>query len=264
MFVDTHTHSTFSTDSVMSVSDAVTAALHAGLSGIAFSDHFDFEYTDAPDEFHFDFHDYFKTMSEWRQKLSGKLDIYYAVEVGYQPISRIANEIKKQLDGFEFDLIIGSTHLINRKDPYNGSFYTGQLKYDAYREYIEEVLKNLRIYDNFDALGHIDYHTRYANYPDNRFYYREFPDELDAIFRFIIEKGIAFEINTKTYVKTPIDTRLLTRYKELGGELITLGSDAHNAQSVGLAFRQFADLIKDCGFDYITHFKNRKPVLTKI
>ena len=264
MFVDTHTHSTFSTDSVMSIADAVTAALSAGLSGIAFTDHFDFEYTGAPDEFYFDFHDYFKTVSEWRQKLSGKLDIYYAVEVGYQPITRIADEIKKQLDGFEFDFIIGSTHLIKGKDPYNGSYYAGQSKYDAYREYIEEVLKNLMIYDDFDALGHIDYHTRYANYPDNRFYYREYPDELDAIFRFIIEKGIALEVNTSTYVKTPIDPRILTRYKELGGELITLGSDAHKAEFVGCEFKHFAALIKDCGFDYIAHFKNRKPVLTKI
>lgn len=264
MFVDTHIHSTFSTDSTLQIADAVRAALRLGLSGIAFTDHFDLEYTGSPDEFHYDFHEYFRTVSEWRQKLSGKLDIYYAVEVGYQPIARIAQNIKEQLAGFDFDFVIGSTHLIKGKDPYDGSYFTGQPKYSAYREYIEEVLKNLMIYEDFDALGHLDYHTRYANYPDNRFYFREFPDELDAIFRFLVEKGIALEVNTKTYVKTPIDVRILTRYRELGGELVTLGSDAHDVQSVGLEFRTYADLLKDCGFRYLTHFKNRKPVPEKI
>ena len=266
-FIDAHTHTTFSSDSKMLISEAVDAALKQNLAGIAFSDHFDYKYTDHYDEFQFDFNEYFEIMSYWREKMLGKLDIYYAVEVGFQPYQDVYNEIEKRLKGFDFDYVIGSTHLMNGKDPYYGTFYsdhTETAKINAYRECLECIWENLCMYDDFDALGHFDYHTRYAPFADSRFYYRDFPDELDSILKHLVSNGKALEINTKTYVKNPIDTGILKRYKELGGELITIGSDAHSPEFVGLEFKYFADIIKSCGFDYLAFYKKRTPVLYKI
>lgn len=264
MFVDTHTHTKFSTDSKMKIEDAVSAAECAGLDGIVFSDHFDYDYAGFPDDFHFDFDEYFRTVFEYKEKNKGKPEIFYGVEIGLQPMESVISANKHILSSYSFDCVIGSTHLINRKDPYCGTFYVGQSKYEAYKEYIEEVARNLSLYHDFDIIGHIDYHTRYAPYRDSRFYYRDFPDEIDSIFKTIIEEGIAFEVNTKTYTKNELDTFLLKRYKELGGELVSLGSDAHSSEYIGLAFPKFAQIIKECGFDYIVHFAERKPVFERI
>ena len=83
---------------------------------------------------------------------------------------------------------------------------------------------------------------------------------VDEIFRFIISKGISFEMNTSTYAKQPLDQELLTRYKELGGELITIGSDAHGTDRIADHFPTYLSIIKDCGFKYIYHYKNRQPI----
>ena len=107
-------------------------------------------------------------------------------------------------------------------------------------------------------MGHLDYIVRYANFEDSAFYYNDYTTLLDELFKYIISKEMSFEINTSTYLKQPLDKKLLIRYKELGGELITLGSDAHAPDRIAKNFKIYADIIKDCGFKYIHHYKDGK------
>lgn len=79
-----------------------------------------------------------------------------------------------------------------------------------------------------------------------------------------MDHGIGFEVNTSTYKITPLDTVILKRYKELGGEIVTIGSDAHYSQNVGQLFSEYLAVIKSCGFPYVAHFVERKPVFDKI
>lgn len=274
MFYDTHTHTKFSADSQMSIDSAVDAAIKNNLKGIAFTDHFDYNYScngiNENIEFDFDFNEYFEAVSIWREKLKGTLDILFAVEIGFQPESDVYNAIKERLAGFQFDYIIGSTHVMNQIDPYYGKFYEDpsrgvkKTKLQAYGECLECIYKNIDMYDDFDTMGHFDYHIRYAPFEDSAFYYRDFPDQMDAILKNIISKNKALEINTKTYVKNPLDIMVLKRYKELGGEMVTIGSDAHSPEFVGLNFKETAEIIRNAGFNYLTYFKNRTPVLYKI
>ncbi len=264
---DMHVHSGYSSDCRLDMEKAVLCAIQKGLSGIAFTDHLDIDYTDHENEFQYDFNDYFGRIDLLRRKYSTEIDILSGVEIGVQP--HVIAETKARIKDFDFDFIIGSTHLIKRRDPYYGSYFSdGVSKVDAYGEYLDELFGNLMLYYSdlsdddkpFCAMGHFDYIVRYAHFDDSRFLYSDHADKVDDIFRFIIERDIALEINTSTYLRQPLDLRMLTRYKELGGRLITLGSDAHSDDRLGVNFRKYADCVRSCGFDRLYYYKDMTPL----
>ena len=265
MFYDMHVHSKFSTDSTLDMESAVLKAIELGLSGIAFTDHLDVDFTDYEDEFHYDFNEYFTLLNSLKEKYGKTIDIISAVEIGLQP--HVIDETAQLIDGFTFDYVIGSTHLIKHRDPYCGNYFRpDDIKIQSYTEYLEELFNNLKLFKNFkfNTMGHLDYIVRYANFEDSAFYYSDYTTLLDELFKYIISKEMSFEINTSTYLKQPLDKKLLTRYKELGGEFITLGSDAHAPDRIAKNFKNYADIIKDCGFKYVYHYNAGKAIAEKI
>ena len=155
--------------------------------------------------------------------------------------------------------------MINRKDPYYYNYFSpDSVKQDSYSEYLEEIIKNINLYSDYDCIGHIDYLIRYSPFEDPKFYYNEFSEYFDEILKFIIKKDIALEINTGTYRKVPFDFNILKRYKELGGKLLTIGSDAHSTDRIGQLFTEHVQAIKKCGFSELYYYKKRKPVGYKI
>ena len=166
--------------------------------------------------------------------------------------------------GKELDLIIGSSHLVNGADPYYPSFWEGADVQRGILSYYESILENLEACFNFDVYGHIDYIVRYI--PKERAdEYREsdYYEILDAILRSIIahEKGI--EINTagfKYKLNRPNPSEfIIKRYRELGGEIITVGSDAHEPEYMAYCFDKVPDILKAAGFKYYTRFIKRAP-----
>ena len=89
-------------------------------------------------------------------------------------------------------------------------------------------------------------------------------EQVDAIFRTLIENGQGIEINTNRGSEPLPGARELRRYRELGGEIITLGSDAHSARHVGCAIREGQQLLKECGFDYFCTYTGGKPEFRKL
>ena len=263
MYYDMHTHSQFSTDSHMTMETALESALDKNLSGIAFTDHLDIDFTNREDEYQFDVSAYFTYINKIIDSYSGKIDILKAVEFGIQ--EHVIEETKARIAGFDYDFILGSTHLYHRLDPYEPEFYANNRpKVEMYTDCLACIYKNIQLYNDFDVLAHIDYHVRKAPYSDPAFYYSECADITDEILKFIVDKGIGFEINTSTYKVAALDTMLLKRYHELGGEIVTIGSDAHYAGNVAQLFPKYLEIIKNCGFDYVAHYKARKPVFDKI
>ena len=110
MYYDMHTHSQFSTDSNMTLDGALESALRQNLSGIAFTDHIDLDFTDHEDEYQFDVKSYFETVGLYKERFFGKIDILHAVEFGIQ--SHVIEQTKTLLSGYPFDFILGSTHQI--------------------------------------------------------------------------------------------------------------------------------------------------------
>ena len=134
---------------------------------------------------------------------------------------------------------------------------------EAYRTYFEEELENLTLFDCYDVAGHLDYVVRYG--PNrNKFYtWERYQDVLDAILKTVIAKGKGIECNTagfkaKLGYAHPMP-QVWKRYRELGGEILTIGSDAHTTDYIGYEFRQTGEFLKSCGFRYYAVYRDRKP-----
>ena len=121
--------------------------------------------------------------------------------------------------------------------------------------------KNLQTYSCFDTCGHIDYVVRYGPSKNVHYCYKNHADILDEILKTLIDKGIGLECNTAGFKyglgQPHPSTEILKRYKELGGELLTLGSDAHAPCHIAYDFQKASDLLKACGFRYYTIFKEK-------
>jgi histidinol-phosphatase (PHP family) len=173
------------------------------------------------------------------------------------------------LNANSFDQIIASVHYIEQSDPFYGGFYDGKDWKQAYGRYLEKIYSEMTWLKDFDIMGHYDYIARYAPYEQTSITYRDFSDIFDTMFRYLIEEGKALELNTKGYVPykgrtIEPDLEVLKRYREMGGEIISLGSDSHDACRTGDRFTEAAAMLKSLGFRWTAHYEKRKLVQVSI
>ncbi len=262
---DCHMHTSFSTDSIMEAEDACKASINMGLEGIAFTDHLDYDYP-GEESFLIDFDEYFSLISAIAEKYKDRLKVLKAIEVGIQP--DVIDKSMKVVSSYPFDYVLASVHIIDRMDPYRGVFYKGKTKHEAYQRYLEEIYFMISNLKSFDMVGHFEYIIRYTDYADRTLRYVDHSDIFDMIFKKLIEQGRGFELNTSTYrderPDAVYDVEVLKRYRELGGELICLGSDAHRTEHIAARFNYYNQLIREAGFKYTVHFESRKPVFDKL
>lgn len=271
---DCHMHTEFSTDSQASVRSMLDAAAECGLDAVCITDHMDLDFPPqegeviAPGEtpFLFDADAYFRTLAPLKEAYGGRLDVRIGIEIGLQP--HLGERYRELVRDYPFDYVIGSVHLIRGLDPYYGKFFEGRPDAEAYREAFRETLRCLDGVSDFDALGHLDYVVRYGKYQAEEYSYRMFADEIDAILKKLIDMGKALEMNTaglKYGLGFPNPhPDVMRRYRELGGESVTVGADAHRPEHVGYDFSLAADILKSCGFRYYTEYIGRRPVSVKI
>lgn len=259
---DNHIHSKFSTDSKMDANDACVRALEIGLDGLVFTDHVDYDYPDFDESFLVDLDKYFEFLTELQNKWSDKLNVLIGIEMGFQP--HVLEQINKTLMKYPFDFVINSVHVIDNLDPYRGVFFIGKSQREAYERYLKEILISINSFDNFDIIGHIGYAARYGNFEDKPLRYLDYRDIIDEILKATIAKGKGIELNTsgiRSDLKSPIPGYdVFKRYYELGGEIVTVGSDAHFTEHLGHSFKDASEYLKDMGYKYVTHFEKRKPV----
>ncbi len=262
-FFDNHTHSQFSPDSATSMSELADRAVAAGAAGISFTDHLDLEAPRNADKFIFDIKKQQEELRRVAEKHLGKLRISRGIELGLQPCAM--NATMDYTAHHDFDVIVASIHFVDGLDPYFGDYYIDKDYRRAYGRVFELIYSTATEYKDFDIIGHFDYIARYAPYEVRDIFYKDFPDELDAILKFLAENGKALEINTKTYGNQrghiqKLDTAVLRRFRELGGEAVSLGSDSHNSDRVCDKFPYFWEVVKSCGFRNLVCYENRKPV----
>ncbi len=263
---DMHMHTSFSGDSKANPYDMAQKAIDLGLEGICFTDHLDFDYKESPGMFDLDIPAYQKKILEVKNSYSDKLNIGWGIELGLQPYLAEKNNAVIQENNFDF--VIGSTHMVNQVDIYYPAFYEGRNEDDCYREYFEETLKNAQSSVDFDVYGHLDYIVRYGPNKNKYYSYDKYADIIDEILRTLISRGRGIELNTAGFkyglghAHPTIDT--LKRYKELGGEIITIGSDAHAPEQIAWDFEKVPSILKEAGFEYFTVFHNRKPKFIKL
>lgn len=263
---DNHIHSKFSTDSQMEAEEACVKAVGSGLKGLVFTDHVDYDYPDFDEDFYIDFNQYFNFFKKLQSKWKEKLDIRIGVEIGYQP--HVLDKIKILPEQYPFDFIINSVHIVDNTDPYTGVFFRGKTQREAYERYLKEILVSVSAYENYDIIGHIGYAARYGNFEDKRLKYADYSDIIDEILRLVISKGKGIELNTsglRTDLNSPLPGYdVFKRYYELGGEIVTLGSDAHFTEHVAHSFDEAIQRLKNIGFRHVVHYENRKPVFDRL
>ena len=262
--VDCHVHSDFSPDSVVPARTLVQEARNKGLGGITLTDHIDFDYPNKPGAHVFDPQERSSTLSAL-QKEFPDIKILQGIELGFQP--QVIEKSSKLIRENFFDLVINSTHVIDSIDVCRRPLNAAWTQEQVYHRYLTAVYASVRDFDDFDVVGHIGFITRYVSYQDPSLTYKDHRDILDTILTTVIEKGKGIEVNTAGY-SYKLDTPhpgydILQRYKELGGTILTLGSDAHTTQQIGDHFNFVLEKLVTLGFKHICHFEKRKPVFSK-
>ncbi|GHU85548.1 phosphoesterase [Clostridia bacterium] len=258
---DFHTHSEFSGDSEMRLSEMAERAMKIGLEVLCITDHYDLDQPDLFEEKAFDVPCYLDALREVKERYTNKIDVRFGIEIG------LTNDLKEKLQDFvsanNFDFIIGSSHTANDMNPYVPEFFEGRSEKDAYLEYFQSILENVKNLDCYSVYGHLDYVARYGPTQNKDFNLKDYYEVLESIFKIIIKNGRGIEVNTSGFhygLGNPHPHKdILRLYKELGGEIITVGSDAHTKERIGADFERVAELLKSVGFKYYSTFKNKEP-----
>ena len=266
--IDTHTHCKHSHDGREEPAAIIERAIELGMEYVAITDHYDAELTLLP-EFAFirqiDLDGHFKELYKLKEKYAEKIQVGVGVECGYM---KEADELYlRALAPYDIDITINSVHTVEYEDCYLKSYFDKRTKHAAYEAYLKAVRESLDCPYHYDSVGHIGYVVRKSVYPDKNLYYADHADLIDDILKTIIAKGKALEINSQSkgtaYDFLPTK-EILLRYKELGGELLTFGSDAHLLERLGEKFSLVADYLKSIGFKYVFKYLRHKPVATEL
>ena len=267
---DCHLHSYHSGDSDTPMEDMIQRGIAQGLTTMCFTEHNDFDYPESPDTpagmFLLNTDSYLYDLIQLKEKYADRIRLLFGVELGLQP--QVLRENAVYAKSYDFDFIIGSSHVCHGCDPYYPDFYKERPEEEAYREYFESILENIKKFSNFDVYGHLDYAVRYGPDMDKNYSYEKYKDVLDEILKLLLDKGKGIELNTGGIKKGMKDFHpcmdVLKRYRELGGEIITVGSDSHDTQHISDAFDRAANVLKECGFEYYTIFEKRSPEFKRI
>ena len=259
--IDLHNHSKFSFDSNTPVEENIKAAIEKGLKYIAVTDHMDLiKVTDDYRE-HTDIEGYFKEINLLKKKYENKIDVLAGIEVGIQPETAKQND--EITSNYNFDFIIGSVHSLKEEDIYYADLYNRYSSKELFELYYSEMYKAVKETNNFDVLGHIDYIDRYAPNPSRVPNIEDNKEIIVEILSYLKSKDKGIEINTAgirqglSYMHPTIE--VLKWYKDLGGEIITIGSDAHRKEDIGAGVSEACATLESLGYQGVYVFENRIP-----
>ncbi len=260
---DYHLHTSHSGDSTTPMEQMIQKGIALGLTDLCFTEHMDYDFPDTEggpgSTFLLNTDSYLYDFIRYKETYADRIRLHFGVELGLQP--QLSAKNSRYVHAYDFDFVIGSSHVVGGKDPYYPSFYEGRAEESAYREYFECILANIKKYTNFDVYGHLDYIVRYGPNKNREYSYTKYRDIIDEILETLIENEKGIELNTGGYLAdlgapNPC-ADILKRYRELGGEIVTVGSDAHSPAHIGTHFEEAHELLKACGFRYYCIYEKR-------
>ena len=267
---DFHMHTEFSTDSETAMEDMVTAAINKGLKNICFTEHQDFGYpynNEFPEgSWMLNVDSYLYELLCLREKYDKDIRLQFGIEVGMQ--ETVAKDNYITVGGQMFDFVIASMHVVDGYDTYDKAYFEGRSEKEAILRYFEATLSNIKKFQDFDVLGHMDYIVRSLPSGESGYQVNDYTDYIDALLKFLIENEKGIEINTsplrKGFANTNPHLDIIKRYRELGGEIITVGSDAHAPNDIAANFDVANDMLEAAGFKYYTIFDKRAAIPVKL
>lgn len=262
ILADYHVHTDFSSDSKSPMEAMVKQAITLGLERVCFTDHMDLDFPKQYEQcFVFDVDSYFRKIEELQMKYP-QIQILKGIECGMQ--TGLGTRYEELLQNYEFDFVINSCHVLFDMDPYYPDFWLDRNEKDGIIAYFKQILANIKELQNFDICGHLDYIVRYTPSKGQNYNPLEYMDYIDEILKTVIHMGKGIEANTSGYkygLGTPHPYEdILRRYKELGGEIITIGSDGHMPEHMAYDFAKAEDLLRKIGFRYYAVFEKRTAI----
>lgn len=285
MLADYHIHCKYSDDSEEDVEKIIETAINKGIGEICFTDHVDYGIKLDKDVFekidenakkdwikkigridlNVDYPNYFKEIEELREKYKDKITIRQGLEFGMQV--HTIKDFQKLFDKYKekFDFVILSCHQVNDKEFWTNEFQKGKSIDEYNAEYYEEIYRVMSRYSDYSILGHLDHIQRYNEtiYP-----FEKSREIIVKILKKVIEDNKGIEVNTSSFryglkELTP-ERDILKLYHELGGKIITIGSDAHKAENVGEHIPYIQEELRKIGFIDICTFDKMKPIFHKL
>lgn len=275
-YIDYHVHSEFSDDSTYDMEDVVKDAIDKGIEEICFTDHVDYgikkdwqwgdiKYRENGEPFaNVDYPKYYRKLNEVKQKYEKQITIKEGMEFGIQTHTiPLFDNLFKQ---YHFDFIILSIHQIQDLEFWTGDYQKGKTQKEYNDKYYEELLSVIKKYKNYSVLGHMDLIQRYD--PQGYYPFEKNKEIISEILTQVIKDGKGIEVNTSSYRYGLPDLQprrdILKLYKELGGTIITIGSDSHLKEHLGAYILETLKEIQELGFEYYCTYENMKPIFHNI
>lgn len=264
MFYDYHIHSNFSPDSKTSMENMIETSIDLGLREICFTDHMDYDINQT-NKFVVDYKKYLHKLSLMQNKYKNKISIKKGIELGLQP--HLIDKCKRDVESNSFDFVICSLHAIDKDDLYYDDYFHDKTQFQAYEIYYKRLYEIVKNFDKYSVIGHLDLIKRYGKY-DSILKDNLFIDIIEETLKEIIKNGKGIEINTSCFKYNLPDLtpskQIIKLYKDLGGEIITTGSDSHSPAYIACQFDYIHSFLKEIGFNYICSFNNMNPEFIKI
>ena len=257
MLVDYHIHTEHSDDSVVPIKSYIKRALALGFEELCFTNHIDYE---VPDNASCDVKQYKKDFDEAKKEYEGKIRLKFGMEFGMQV--HTIDKFQKTFDENDFDFIILSCHALDNLGFWNGGFQEGKTQKEFNERYYNEILNFIKKYKDYSTLGHLDVIRRY----DKTYYpFEKVKDIIAEILKIVIADGKGIEVNTSSFrYKIPDfmpSENILKLYKDLGGEIITVGSDSHDILHLGSNFDKAREELIKLGYKHFYTFDKMKPIV---
>ena len=283
MKTDYHVHTAFSDDSNYDMEQVIQDAIKLNIDELCFTDHVDYGIKKDWDEpgkmiyriggsgepkkmalVNVDYPKYYETIAKLQSKYKDQIKIKLGLEFGMQ--RHTIHKHDSLFKCYPFDFIILSVHQINDQEFWTNDFQKGKTQDEYIMEYYNEILYLVKHYKNYSVLGHLDLINRYD--PLGPYPFEKIKPILTEIFNIVINDNKGIEINTSSHrygltdLTPSID--ILKLYKELGGTIITIGSDSHKPEHLGAYIDETKDILKELGFSSFCTYNKMKPNYHKL
>lgn len=272
MYTDYHVHTEFSDDSVYPLEDVIKDAIRMNMDEICITDHVDYgikcdwdcgkeiKYRNGEPLANVDYPGYMAAIKDLQSRYSDKIAIKIGLEFGIQ--THTISQYELLFQRFPFDFIILSIHQVEDKEFWTQDFQKGRSQQEYNERYYEEMLNVVKRYKNYSVLGHMDLITRYDKngvYP-----FEKIKPFVEEILKIIIEDGKGIEFNTSYHRYGLKDTtpslEILKLYHELGGKILTIGSDSHKPEHLGRYIEDAKTLLSKIGFQSFCTYEKMCPI----
>lgn len=272
MFADYHVHTEFSDDSVYPMKTVIRDAIAMGMNEICLTDHVDYgvkidwdcgkqiQYRNGEPLANVDYPRYMSEIDRMKRLYGNKIRIKTGLEFGIQ--KHTIPDFQRLFERYAFDFIILSIHQVENQEFWTQDFQRGRSQKEYQQRYYEEMLAVVRDYKDYSVLGHMDLIARYdlaGVYP-----FEKVRPVIEDILRIVIADGKGIEVNTSSHRYGLTDTmpsaNILKLYRDMGGRIITIGSDSHKPEHLGAYIRETQALLKSLGYKQFCTFEHMRPI----